>query len=355
MLDLTRTLQLIKGGLFDPEATWRSYLPEAENWQKTAFLLTGPLIIVSALLGYVIGLFGSGASVFGFRPTLVSTLLGIVSGAIAISVVAMILSALSGMFGGKTGFARGLAAASLAFIPGYLGQALGWLPWIGGLVALGLFIYALVLLWRIIPIYLEVPDGKRTGHYILTLIATVVVMFFISMLLRPIIGPDMSDFENFSSPQSSDSLPSGLGGIMGEAVRQGELMAAAEDDRYTPPADGKLDEDQVEEFIRIMSRAREIVDEKGQRMQELAERAENDEQLSMSDMSEMMAGATQMMGMNTVELELVKSAGGNWAEHQWVKEALRQAYIQKDINEAVEHNYELYKEYENELRSFVTR
>ena len=355
MLDLNRTMQLIKGGLFDPEATWRSYLSEAENWQKTAFLLTGPLILVSAVLGYVVGFFGSGASIFGFRPTLISTLLGIVSGAIAISVVALILSALSGVFGGKTAFGRGLAAASLAFIPGYLGQALGWLPWIGGVVALGLFIYALVLLWRIIPIYLEVPDGKRTAHYILTLIATIAVMFAVSMLLRPVIGPDMSDFEGLSDSRSSGSSRTGMGGLVGEAMRQAELMADAEEDRYTPPADDKLDEDQVEAFIRIMSRATEIMEEKGQRMQELAERADQDKQLSMSDMSEMMAGATQMMGMNTLELEVVKSSGGNWAEHQWVKEALRQAYVQKDINEAVKHNYELYKEYENELRSFVTR
>lgn len=355
MLDLNRTIQLVKGGLFDPEATWRSYLPEAENWQKTAFLLTGPLIIVSAVLGYVIGFFGSDASVFGFRPTLTSTVLGIVSGAIAISVVAIVLSALSGMFGGKTGFGRGLAAASLAFIPGYIGQALGWLPWIGGLIALGLFIYALVLLWRVIPVYLEVPAGKRAGHYILSLIATIVVMFFISMLLRPIIGPDMSDFEGFSDVRSSDSAPTGMGGLVGEAMRQAEMMAEAEEDSYTPPSDGELDEDQVEEFIRVMSRATEIMEEKSKRMQELAERADQDEELSISDMSEMMAGATQMMGMNTLELEVVKSSGGNWAEHQWVKETLRQAYIQKDINEAVEHNYELYKKYEDELQSFIAR
>ena len=352
MFDLNRTMQLVKGALFDAEATWRSYLPEAENWQKTAFLLAGPLIIVSAVLGYLIGFFGSGASLFGFRPTLVSTLLGIVSGAIAIGVIAFILSALSGMFGGKTGFGRGLAAASLAFVPGYLGQALAWLPWIGGLVALGLFIYALVLLWRIIPIYLEVPDGKRTGHYILSLVATVVTMVLISLLMRPIMGPSMPVMPDYSS---SEKRPTGIGGIAGEAMRQAELMAVAEEDRYDPPSDGKLDDDQVAAFVRVVSRAGEIMEEKSERMQELAERADKNEKLSMSDMSEMMAGATQMMGMNTLELEVVKSSGGNWAEHQWVKEALRQAYVQKDINEAVQHNYELYKEYEDELRPFITR
>jgi hypothetical protein len=351
VLKPAQTIELVTGALFDARATWQRYLPEADDWQKTAFLLTGPLIILSAVLGYVIGLVGSGASVFGFRPTLMGMLAGMIMSAIAAGVVAFIVSVLAGMFGGKSSFARGLAATTLAFVPGYLGQALNWLPWIGTLVALGLFIYALVLLWRIIPIYLDVPDNKRTGHYILSLVAVIVTMFLISMLMRPIVGNRMPDF----SESISDSRPTGMGGLVGEAMRQGELMSAAEEDRYEPPSDGELDENQVEEYIRVMKRASEIMEEKGQRMRELAERADQNEQLSMSDMSEMMAGATQMIGMNTLELEVVKSAGGNWAEHQWVKEALRQAYIQKDINAAVEHNYELYTEYEDELRTFIAR
>ena len=75
----------------------------------------------------------------------------------------------------------------------------------------------------------------------------------------------------------------------------------------------------------------------------------------MGEMSEMMSGATQMMGMNTAELEVVKSAGGNWAEHQWVREALRTAYVQQDTSDAIEHNYALYKDYEDELAPFVAR
>lgn len=355
MFDPNRTMQLIKGALFDAEATWRGYLPEADNWQRTVFLLTGPLIILTAVLGYVVGFFGSDASVFGLRPTILSTFLGMVTGVIAAGVVAFVFSAFSGMFGGKSSFALGLAATSLAFVPGYLGKALGWLPWIGGLVALGLFIYALILLWRIIPIYLEVPDSKRTGHYILSLLATIVVMVFLSVLLRPIIAPNTPSFGDFSKSDSTDTGVSGVGGMLGGVMRQAELMAAAEEDRYDPPSDGKLDDDQVEGFIRVINRAEEIMQEKTERMRDLAERADRDEQLSMSEMSEMMSGATQVMGMNTIELEVVKTGGGNWAEHQWVKESLRTAYVQEDINAAVKHNFDLYKEYEDELKSVVTR
>ncbi|MGI9205974.1 MAG: hypothetical protein ACR2Q3_18300, partial [Woeseiaceae bacterium] len=102
-------------------------------------------------------------------------------------------------------------------------------------------------------------------------------------------------------------------------------------------------------------RAREIMEERGERIRELAERAEKNEQLSISEMSEMMGGATTIIGMNTIELEVVKTAGGNWAEYEWVKNSLRTAYIQKDINDTVTHNYALYQDYEDELQSFVAR
>ncbi|NGP54449.1 Yip1 family protein [Thioalkalivibrio sp. XN8] len=355
MLNLNRTFSLIRGALFAPEATWRGYLPEADNWQKTAFLLTGPLIILAAVLGYVLGLLFSGAYVVGFRPTIGMTLLSIVFGAIAAGIVAFIVSTLAGLFGGKRSFALGLAATSLAFVPGYLGQALRWLPWIGGLVFLVLFIYALVLLWRIIPLYLEVPAGRRVGHYILTLIATVVVMVLIGLLLRPVIGPEMSGLGDYADVQFPDGDTSGVGGVMGGAIRQAERLAAAEEDRYAPPANGKLEENQVKEYVRVMIRARDISAENAERLQALAERADRNERMSLSDMNEMMRGGTQMMGMNTIELEVVKSGGGNWAEHQWVREALRTAYFQRDTDAVAAHNYQLFKKYEDELAQFIAR
>ena len=354
MLNIARTAELVKGALLNTEATWRTYLSEADDWVKTAFLLTGPLIVLSGVLGFIIGIAGSGSSMFGIRPTFASMLVGMIMSVIAAGVVAFIVSTLAGIFGGKNSFARGLAATTLAFVPGYLGQALNWLPWIGSLIALGLFVYALVLLWRIIPIYLDVPDGKRTSHYILSLIATVVAMILISIPLRPMIGPGSPGLQDFAGSGSSGQS-SGMGGMVGAAMRQGELMTAAEEDRYDPPADGQLDRSQVEEFIRVNQRTEALMAEKTERIRELAERAENEEELSLNEMSEIMSGATTMMGLNTIELEVVKTSGGNWAEYEWVKEALRTAYVQKDINDAVVHNYALFQEYEDELLPFVAR
>ena len=53
--------------------------------------------------------------------------------------------------------------------------------------------------------------------------------------------------------------------------------------------------------------------------------------------------------MSTAEMEVVKSAGGNWAEHQWVRSQIEVARIQQDLNEATEHNYNLFLKYQNEI------
>ncbi len=354
MIDLQRTLKLISGGLFDPEKTWRTYLPEAKNWQKTALLLTGPLIVLAALAAYVFGFLGSDLSMFGrFRPTIVSTLLSIVTGGIAAAVIALVISLLAGAFGGKNSFALGLAATTFAFIPGYLGQAVTWLPWIGGLLSIALSIYGLVLLWKIIPIYLAVPDGKRVGHYILSLVVTIVAMVIISMTVGRFLYPTMggpSFGGQFDVPRSGSPAS---GGLYGGIARQAELMSAADEDEYDPPSSGRLSRDQVLEFVRVMRRSEAVEQERLADLKEIAERAENDGDLSFSDLGSMMSGVTSAAGLHTAEIEVVKSAGGNWAEHVWVRESLQRAWLQKDMDDTIEHNYKLYQEYEEELSGYL--
>ena len=355
MFDPERTVQLAKGSLLDADATWKSYLPEAGDWKKTALLLTGPLIVAAALIAYVLGLLTSGASMFGFRPTIMSTIFSIVSGAVAITVVTFIFSALAKTFGGKGSFALGLAATTLAFVPGYVGQAVSALPWIGGLLALGLGIWGLVRLWRIIPLYLEVPDEKRAPHYIVSLVASIVAM----VVLSAVVGDSFMGRAGMSQGMGGNigaDGPAGAGsGIFGGIARQGELIGMAEQDRYDPPRDGRITEAQVRTFIDVMRRTSDVVAERSARVQEIAERAENDEEVSLSDFGAMMSGMSEVMALNTAEIEIVKSAGGNWAEHQWVKEALRTAWLQKDLNDTIAANYALYQEYEDELSQYIVQ
>lgn len=352
MFNLKRTSELIRGALFDPEATWRSYLPEATDWKKTAFLLTGPLIVAAAVIAYFVGFLQDDASLFGIaRPTIVSTLVKIVFSAVVAVLVALIFNAISGAFRGKSNFALSLAATTLAFVPGYFGQAFSGLPWIGFLLALGLGIYSLVLLWQIIPIYLEVPDGKRAGHYILSLLACIVAVIVLTTVLGGVMY--QSGVRPGTGVSGADDSGVANTGMFGAMARQAELIEMAEEDTYTPPSNGEVTEEQVQAFIRVVERAEEIERAKEKRIQELAKKAEGEEQMSMSDLGQMMGGMTTLAGLQTAEIEVVKSGGGNWAEHQWVRESLRTAWVQQDINDAVAHNYELYQEYEEQLADHI--
>jgi hypothetical protein len=143
--------------------------------------------------------------------------------------------------------------------------------------------------------------------------------------------------------------------MFGGVVRQAELMAAAEEDTYTPPSDSRVSDGQVRDFLRAVKRAEELQNEKGERLRQIAEKADKEEEMSVTDFSQMMGGMTEMAGLQTAEMEVVKTAGGNWAEHQWVRESLRTAWIQKDLNEAVAHNYALYQKYEDELGKYIPR
>ncbi len=353
MFDLKRTLQLVKGALFDAEPTWRAYLPEAGDWKKTAILLTGPLIVTSTVIAYLLAVSIGDKSMFGmFRPTITSSALNIITGTVAAGVIAFVYSTLAGIFGGKNSFAFGLAAITLAFVPGYVGQALSWLPWVGDPLAIGLTIYGLVLLWRIIPIYLEVPNGKRTVHYVVSLITTIVVMVVIgNVTARILYGsvPGMSGMPQIGAPANRSNS------MFGGAIRQAELMTAAEEDRYSPPSDGELSDRQVREFIRVMDRAAELQADRDERLQALSEKADSDDQLSMGDLGDWMSTVTDLAGMQGGQIEAVKTSGGNGAEHQWVRESLRTAWIQKEGSDAITSNYRLYQDYEEQLARYVAR
>ena len=355
MVDFNRTIKIVTGALFDREATWQSYLPEAGDWKKTAFLLTGPLIIVSAVFSYLLSLIFADSAMFPqLQPKILSTVGTIIMGAITAGIVAFIFSALAGAFGGKGSFSLGFAATTLAFVPGYIGQALSLLPWIGSFLAIGLAIFALVQLWKIIPIYLEVPDGKRAAHYIVSLVVTIVVMIIIGRVVSPIIyGPGAgSPFEQMSridgSPRSPSSNESS-GGMFGDIGRKAAIIAEADEDTYTPPADGRLTEGQVRTFASVMQKITEVNEETMQRLENLAEKADEDKQMSASEFGTMMRGMTEIGGLSTTAIEIVKDDGGNWAEHQWVQQTLLTASIQKDINDTVVHNFSLYQKYADQL------
>ncbi len=344
MFDINKTLKLIKGGLLDSNRTWQSYLAEDQDWKDTFTELTGPMILVSIILSAILSWLFSSFSVFGLQSGMGFTLLRLVSTVIGILLASFIFSYFAGVFKGKYNFNKGLAALSLAAIPAFLGGILNTIPYIGWLIGLALGILSLVFLYKIIPPYLEVPNNKRILHFIVSLIATFIIVFIINMILG--IGTYRSATFDSNRVGSSTSRSSSILGGLG---RQTDLIEQADNDNYSAPSNGKITENQMAKLIGYLKKAKDYRVSQEEKLNNLDAQIKNKKDFGLSDIGKLTSVFNSVMSTVNAEMEVVKTSGGNWAEYQWIKERLRIATIQKDINDAVKHNYALYQKYADQL------
>ncbi|CAN5215380.1 hypothetical protein BH24PSE2_BH24PSE2_02670 [soil metagenome] len=183
-MDFNRTLALIRGMLFEPRVTSEGYAAENRDWQYTAITLTLPLIVASAIAAWLVRLIFSGFYLLsgGGIPGLI---LGIILGLAAIALLGFVLAALAGAFKGANVFSKAFACASLAMVPMYVAQVFGAVPLIGPLILIVAVIWSLVLLYRMIPLYLAVPDDKRLAHFIVSVIALLLIYAVLTTLWYP--------------------------------------------------------------------------------------------------------------------------------------------------------------------------
>lgn len=228
-----------------------------------------------------------------------------------------------------------------------------FIPFIGFLLILAGSILALIYLYRIMPLALNVQQEKRVVHFAVSLLAIFVINITVATTLG--IGAATRHLQG-----TGDSNVTGSGtlvgaGVLAEVDRQGELMNAAGADTFEPPADGKLNAEQVEAYVSVLQKTRALQAEYAENLDKVAKdmkaKEEAGEEFSLADLGKAMSGAGSLMGANNAEMEVVKSGGGNWAQHEWVKQQLRTARIQQgDGDEAIAHNYKLYKQFEAQLK-----
>jgi hypothetical protein len=353
--DYKKTLELIKGGLLDHQATWTSYLEENPDWRQTAIVLTGPMIITSVILTSIFSRMVGGYSYYGYGMGFFQgLLLGLVMAAAGIAIGSFVLSILAGTFGGKPSFPRALAALSLAAIPGFLAGIVGSLiPYLGPLISLAGGILTLVFLYKIIPLALDVPEGKRVMHFILSLVG----MFVANMILSYTLGfgsaRDIRSFDRTGHVAGEGAAGRSVqnAGVLGEIERFQQLQEAAGEDVYEPPGNGKLERSQVVDYVTVMKKTRAVHEDYQEQMESMRKEMEGKDEATVADLTKMYSGMGSAFGAQNAEMEIVLTRGGNWAEHVWVKEQLRVAKIQQgEGSGALEHNYELYQEFASELR-----
>jgi hypothetical protein len=130
--------------------------------------LLGALVRAPYLLG--------GGGLIGLARAMVFALIGY-------AVAAFVFCFFAGLFKGRKDFNRALAALTLAAVPGSVGTVLSSIPFVGWLISLGLGIYSLVLLYRIQPLYLEVPEDSQVVHFVASLLGTMIAVAVVSVVL----------------------------------------------------------------------------------------------------------------------------------------------------------------------------
>ncbi|MGD8384911.1 MAG: Yip1 family protein [Lysobacterales bacterium] len=354
--DINKTIKLVTGGLTSPEQTWNEYLGENPSWLQTLVVLTAPLFVVSMVLSVLFSkMIGNFSPYSVGRGWFAAILFALVVGAIGFIVAVFAFNFLAGVFQGKPNFSRAFAAISLAAIPAWLAAIVGALvPWVGPLISLAGAIYSLVLLYRIIPLALEVPGHKRTVHFVVS----IVVVFVVNLVIGSVLSVGRMDPGNGAFRTGYDSHGKAAGkaapasGMMGQIGRQAALIAKASEDRYDPPADGMVSSDQADWAADVLRKSAEAYGEEMERLKTLSEGIKNKKDLSPTDMAKMYQGMGSVVSLNSIEMEVVKSGDGNWAEYQWVKNQLRSARMQRgEGSDAVAHNYELFQQIPKELQT----
>lgn len=344
MFDIQATIKWVKAVLTDPNAAASEYKQLEAPWLQSFVQIVLPVYVVAFAVGTLVSIttggsflyagFTAGLFVFSLIWTLAWTL-----------VIAFIFDYAGGMFDASRNYDRAYALVALAIVPAALGNAVGALPWLGWLLSLGLGIYSMMLAYRFVPIFIEgLAEESRTKHFVVSIIAAIVVNVLVSMVLGAMFAPSIMNSATFSESNRAAS-DTGVG-LFGGVGRQAEIADAAGMDRYDPPGDGKLTDDQVRFFADTLKKTRDLRDRLGKSFEKF------DEKEGEPSITDIFSGAGDAVRMSTAEMEVVKTAGGNWAEHQWVRGQIEAARIQQDLNATTQHNYALFLTYQSEIEQY---
>jgi hypothetical protein len=98
-----------------------------------------------------------------------------------------------------------------------------------------------------------------------------------------------------------------------------EVLKKAADDKYTAPADGRLTDAQVQMYLKVREREKDIVKVAREEAQAHAKKAEAAGEKSIGGMMEAFKTLGSVADLATADIRAAQELGYNTAEYQWVK------------------------------------
>ncbi len=119
-----------------------------------------------------------------------------------------------------------------------------------------------------------------------------------------------------------ESGPQGPAATLDVAKKPGEQ-------KYTPPADGRLSETQVRMYLEVQRRAAELRKEASERLDKQSEKANEAEEVGSEEKSllEGMKAFGKVGDVLTADIRAARELGVNSAEYEWVKGQVLEAYM----------------------------
>lgn len=365
-MDLKTLLDTFLRAIASPDALWQERLHDDVPWTRRYVHDILPMIVLTTLLTAVLTqVFGYQVPFIGvIRPSMMDALWQMVGSivlySLSLTVFGYIAAYLASLMEGRQNMDRAVEMLFLVSIPSLLGQILGTLPYVGVFLALGFGVYSLVLLYRAIPSFLDVPLDHRTRHMLLFITAAIVVSILMNMTLGALFAPKTMPEEvieevKISSKTTEKHVPTDPEAFLTdffESMSKGDhgtkIISDASDDTFIPPKDRRLTKAQVDRFMGLATRIEKVREEQRNTLSEKYDRKQ--EEFSISDIFN---GIKDVSNLATLDMRVVKTNGGNWAEFQWVKDQIREAYFTPSLNETTEHNARLIEAHKELLKSIL--
>jgi hypothetical protein len=174
-----------KNVVLSQQSEWTRVMSE-ENDKSSLIRYGMTLIVITYAIMLVLSLvFNSGMGVFvSFSMTYVITMIVIqfVLAIASLYFIPMILAAIAPSFGGKNDALNALKLYVFVETPAWIGMAISRLPVIGWLVAIAAAIYAIYLFWLHVSEAMTVPEDKKIGYVIVSVIVLAVIYFVIGAI-----------------------------------------------------------------------------------------------------------------------------------------------------------------------------
>jgi hypothetical protein len=167
------------------EAEWTRIMSDEND--KQSLLRYGMTLLVIAyallfLLTLLVSMVVSAVVPFSAMHAVTSVIIEFVLGVASLYFVPPILGSIAPSFGGKNDTMNALKLYVFAATPAWMGMSIAIIPLIGWLVAIAGAVYAIYLFWSHFAGAMSIPEDKKVGYVIVSIVVLAVIQIVIEII-----------------------------------------------------------------------------------------------------------------------------------------------------------------------------